>query len=72
MISEEVMRAFRGETLSHYDAENNYIEIVVPITQTVDEKNKTVGVILASVSTTMLVQNEEILSRNVCTGSMPL
>ena len=64
MISEEVMRAFRGETLSHYDAENNYIEIVVPITQTVDEKNKTVGVILASVSTTMLVQNEEILSRN--------
>jgi signal transduction histidine kinase len=64
MISEEVMLAFRGQTLSHYDAENNYIEIVVPITSTTGEKSSTVGVILASVSTTPLVQNEEILSRN--------
>ncbi len=64
MISEEVMLAFRGATLSHYDAENNYIEIVVPITATTGEKNSTVGVILASVSTTPIVQNEEILSRN--------
>ena len=64
MISEEVIRCFKGVILSHYDNENDYIEIAVPITNTVEEKNETVGVILASVSTTTLVQNEEILSRN--------
>ena len=64
IIAEEVIRTFRGDFISHYDDENDYIEITVPITRNVDGKTETVGVILCSVSTTSIVQNEEILSRN--------
>ena len=64
IIAEEVIRTFRGEFISHYDDENNYIEITVPITRSLDGKSETVGTILCSVSTTSIVQNEEILSRN--------
>ena len=64
IISEEVIRTFRGELISNYDEENNYIEITVPITRNIDGKNKIVGVILTSVSTTPINQNVDILSRN--------
>ena len=64
IISEEVIKTFRGESISHYDSENSYIEITVPITRNIDGKNSIVGVILTSVSTVPINQNWDILSRN--------
>jgi len=64
MISEEVIKTFRGDFISHYDDVNSYIEITVPINRISNDKSETVGVILASVSTVPINQNEEILSRN--------
>lgn len=64
IISEEVIKTFRGEFISHFDEANHYIELTVPIRRTIDEKTETIGVILASVSTTPIDQNVDILSRN--------
>ena len=64
IISEEVIKTFNGESISHYDDDNSYIEITVPITRSIDGKNSIVGVILTSVSTVPITQNWEILSRN--------
>ena len=38
MISEEVIKCFRGESTTRYDKTNGYIEMTVPITETVDGK----------------------------------
>ena len=64
IISEEVIKTFRSEFISHYDDANHYIELTVPINKNVDGKTETLGVILASVSTVPIEQNEDILSRN--------
>ena len=63
VISEEVIRCFKGESISNYDDNNNYIEMTVPITMTVDGESKVVGVILTSVSADSIVTNQEILDR---------
>lgn len=63
IISEEVLRCFKGESVSNYDDNNNYIEMTVPITVTTDEKTQVVGVILTSVSADSIVTNQEILDR---------
>ena len=59
-----MIKTFRGEFISHFDEANHYIELTVPIRRTIDEKTETIGVILASVSTTPIDQNVDILSRN--------
>ncbi|MBR4580259.1 MAG: HAMP domain-containing histidine kinase [Lachnospiraceae bacterium] len=64
IISEEVIKTFNGESISHYDNDNSYIEITVPITRNIDGKSSIVGVILTSVSTVPINQNWDILSRN--------
>lgn len=63
IISEEVIRCFKGESISNYDDNNHYIEMTVPITMTVNDKTQVVGVILASVSADSIVNNQEILDR---------
>lgn len=67
MISEEVIKCFRGESTTRYDKTNGYIEMTVPITETVDgEKGQTSivrGVILASASTDSIAATLDILSR---------
>ena len=67
MISEEVIKCFRGESTTRYDKTNGYIEMTVPITETVDgEKGQTSivrGVILASASTDSIATTLDILSR---------
>lgn len=63
MIGEEVIRCFKGESITNYDDNNNYIEMTVPITVMVEEKPQVVGVILTSVSADSIVKNQEILSR---------
>lgn len=63
IISEEVIRCFKGESVSNYDDNNNYIEMTVPITMTVDESTQVLGVILTSVSADSIMTNQEILDR---------
>ena len=51
IIAEEVIRSFRGEDITHYDSENHYIEMTIPISNPNDSSNKVLGVMLISVST---------------------
>lgn len=59
IVSEEVIRSFRGEEISKYDSENCYIEMALPITE--PESKENLGVLLVSVSTDSIVLNREYL-----------
>ena len=77
IISEEVIRCFKGESTTRYDKENGYIEMTIPIEAPSSGKNQTtqadagkkpeqsqvVGVMLASVSTDSIATIMEILNR---------
>ena len=63
IISEEVIRCFKGESISNYDDNNNYIEMTVPITVTLNDTPQVIGVILTSVSADSIMTNQEILDR---------
>lgn len=67
MISEEVIKCFKGESTSRHDKNNGYIEMTIPISEQkkVDEGEITVvrGVILASASTDSIVTTMDILRR---------
>lgn len=72
IVSEEVIRCMKGENTSKYDAENGYIEMTIPITETMvvdipgEEGRKfdiVRGVMLTSVSTDNITVTLEILSR---------
>ena len=67
MISEEVIQCFKGESVSRYDSTNGYIEMTIPIVETVGRDDQTAsrirGVILASTSTDSIAATLEILSR---------
>ena len=72
IVSEEVIRCMKGENTSKYDAENGYIEMTIPITETVvldmpgaDGRKLDIilGVMLTSVSTDNISVTMEILSR---------
>lgn len=73
IISEEVVRCIKGENTSRYDKNNGYVEMTIPITETVtfggDGKEKVErieivrGVMLVSASTDSIGVTLEILSR---------
>ena len=68
IISKEVVRAMRGETISNYDSETGYIEISLPIVEnTVSEtgEDETIirGVMLTSVSTDTIINTRDSLKR---------
>ena len=73
IISEEVVRCTKGESTSKYDRNNGYVEMTVPITETVTiggnekdpAKRKEIvrGVMLVSASTDSISMTLEILSR---------
>lgn len=66
VITEEVIRSFKGENVSKYDPENSYIEIAIPIMDTIEQDSssgKVTGVILASVSAESITQTIDILNR---------
>lgn len=73
IISEEVVRCIKGENTSRYDRNNGYVEMTIPITETValDGKGKEAierkeivrGVMLVSASTDSIAVTLEILSR---------
>lgn len=71
IVAEEVIRCFRGETISKYDDKNGYIELTIPLTkkklvstpdgdEAYDEN--VIGVMLTSVSTETIRQTMEIMS----------
>jgi len=63
VISEEVIRCFKGEATSNYDSANGYIEMTTPIqgaAKTVE--NAVVGVMLTSVSTDTITRTIDILN----------
>ena len=71
MISEEVVKCFKGQNTANYDKKNGYIEITTPIMQQGVDKDKDGkaddsvirGVMLTSVSTDSIVATMEILGR---------
>lgn len=72
IVSEEVIRCMKGENTSQYDSKNGYIEMTIPITETMvmnmtgEEPEKfdiVSGVMLTSVSTDNITVTLDILSR---------
>ncbi len=71
IISEEVVRCIKGESDSKYDRDNGYIEMTIPITETVTfsgnaepEKREIVrGVMLVSASTDSIMATMDTLNR---------
>ena len=61
IIAEEVVCSFRGEDITHYDSENHYIEMTIPIIDPNDASNTVVGVMLISVSTDNIQLNQAYL-----------
>ncbi len=62
IVSEEVMRSFRGEEISKHDAENGYIEMTIPLLK--PESKETAGVLLVSVSTDSILMNRDYLENS--------
>lgn len=71
IISEEVMKCFKGENTTYYDQKDGFIEMTIPITDTVlnqnDEKENTKapikGVLLSSISTDTIALTISILQK---------
>lgn len=71
IISEEIIKSFGGESMSNYDKENGYIEMTIPITETIKvmtdngevEESVVRGVMLTSISTDSIIATMDILSR---------
>lgn len=64
MISQEVVQCFSdGKETNHYDRENRYIELIVPIHSTVEEKTEVTGVMLISASTEEIAASIDILEQ---------
>lgn len=61
IIAEEVVKSFRGEDVVHYDSENHYIEMTVPISNPDDKDGTIIGVMLVSVSTDNIEINQAYL-----------
>ncbi|MCR4895431.1 MAG: HAMP domain-containing histidine kinase [Lachnospiraceae bacterium] len=64
MISQEVIRCFRGESTAYYDEDNGYIELTVPIVDTTDSAAVPQGVLLTSVSNESITSMTAVLNRN--------
>ncbi|MBD5551936.1 MAG: two-component sensor histidine kinase [Lachnospiraceae bacterium] len=72
IISEEVVKCFRGESMSNYDAALGYIEMTIPISETVNvelpetgevtEKEIVRGVMLIGISCDTIHKTMDILS----------
>lgn len=59
IVSEDVIRCFKGERTSNYDAENRFIEVTAPIMD--GENNKIREVMLVSVCTDSIAENRSSL-----------
>ena len=70
IISEDVVRCFRGEQTASYDEKNRYIEVASPIKET--DKNKIHGMMLVSVSTDALRDNVEALEEKALIAAVTI
>ncbi len=70
IISEEVIKCFRGENISHYDPAHGYIEMTTPIVSIAGAGGKdadggvVLGVMLTSISSDSIVATMRLLNRN--------
>lgn len=68
IISEEVIKCFQGENISHYAPEHGYIEMTTPIMDTTANASQggvVAGVMLTSISNDSIVTMMEVLNRRV-------
>lgn len=63
IISEEVIKCFRGENVSNYDKEHGYIEMTTPIIDTSANSSVIVGVMLTSISSEAITATLTVLDR---------
>lgn len=63
IISDAVIKSFKGETTQIYDSENKYIEMSIPIINPNDEMKTVVGILVVSVSTDNIALNLSYLSQ---------
>lgn len=65
IISEEVIKCFRGESSYHYDKRHGYIEMTTPITNhnNQDNADTIVGVMLTSISNDAILGIIDVLNR---------
>lgn len=61
IVSEEVIKCFKGTNTSKYVKKGNYVQLTVPITDNITKES--VGVILANVSTDNIKTSKSILSQ---------
>lgn len=62
IISKEVIKSFRGEEISKYDSQYGYIEMAIPLKDSVTKE--TLGIMLVSVSTDSIIANYDYLKNN--------
>ncbi len=65
IVSEKVVKCFKGENTTIYDDVNNYIELTIPITKT--DTKEVIGVMVASMSTDNIVQEYEKMNEKAWT-----
>ena len=63
IISDAVIKSFKGESTQIYDSENKYIEMSLPIINPNDEKKTVLGILVVSVSTDNIALNMSYLSQ---------
>ena len=61
IISEDIVKCFKGDGASNHLEEKGYIEIVVPIEEKLEDKARIVGVMLTSVSTDSIMSGYEYI-----------
>ncbi len=62
ILSEEVIRAYQGESVTVYDPNYSYIELTIPLVDT--DLNKNIGVMLVSVSTDTITRSIEYMKNS--------
>ena len=63
ILSENVIRAYQGETVTTYNPSDRYIELTIPLVDA--DNSKTMGVMLVSASTDYISGNMEYLKSNI-------
>lgn len=63
LVSKEVMRSFRGESSLSHNADSSFIELAIPIKESVNRE--VVGTLVVSSETADILDNREELSRKV-------
>lgn len=63
IISEEVVRSYKGEDITGYDSQNRYLEVATPIINPQSNNQSVIGVLVVSVSTDNIELNKSYLQQ---------